>query len=96
MNKIGLKLLKKQIHLGRISKIKVGNKTLNGNEARTVFGLKSTKFELNVDGDYIYFDVLGYGHGVGLSHCGSDSLARQGKSAEEIVKHYYKDVEISE
>lgn len=76
--------------------MKIGNKTITGNQARTIFGLKSTKFEINVDGDEIYFSVLGYGHGVGLSQCGSDSLAKQGKNAEEIIKHYYKDVEISE
>lgn len=49
-----------------------------------------------VDGDDIYFSVLGYGHGVGLSQCGSDSLAKQGMTCEEIIKHYYKDVEMSE
>ena len=49
-----------------------------------------------MDGDDICFSVLGYGHGVGLSQCGSDSLAKQGKTAEEIIHHYYKDVEISE
>lgn len=49
-----------------------------------------------MDGDDICFSVLGYGHGVGLSQCGSDSLAKQGKIAEEIIHHYYKDVEISE
>ena len=69
---------------------------MTGNQARSIFGLKSTKFEIEVDGDNIYFSVLGYGHGVGLSQCGSDSLAKQGKKCEEIIKHYYKDVEISE
>ena len=88
--------MKIQILLGRVSQIKIGNKTITGNQARTIFGLKSTKFEIKVDGDEIYFSVLGYGHGVGLSQCGSDSLAKQGMTAEEIIKHYYKDVEISE
>ena len=96
MNKIGLRFQKIQKLLGRVSKIKIGNKILTGTQARTIFELKSTKFELNVDGDNIIFSVLGYGHGVGLSQCGSDSLAKQGKNAEEIIYHYYKDVEISE
>lgn len=67
---------------------------MTGIEVRTIFGLKSAKFEIRIDGDEIYFSVLGYGHGVGLSQCGSDSLAKQGKNYEEIIKHYYKDVEI--
>ena len=42
------------------------------------------------------FLVTGYGHGVGLSQSGSDALAKQGKNYEDIIKYYYKDVEISE
>lgn len=90
-----IKITKTTDTSGRVLEIKVGNKLLTGNEARTIFGLKSTKFEIKVENDDIYFFVLGYGHGVGLSQCGSDSLAKQGKNYEEIIKHYYKDVEIS-
>lgn len=81
---------------GRVKKIKIGNKELSGVETRSIFGLRSAKFEINIDGDNIKFSVLGYGHGVGLSQCGSDSLAKQGYNYIEIIKHYYKDVEISE
>ena len=44
----------------------------------------------------IKFNVLGYGHGVGMSQTGADSLAKQGKSWEEIIKHFYVGVEIEE
>lgn len=36
------------------------------------------------------------GHGVGLSGCGATELAKQGKTAEEIIKYYYKGVEITD
>jgi stage II sporulation protein D len=49
-----------------------------------------------MDGDNIIFSVIGYGHGVGLSQCGSDSLAKNGYSCEDIINYYYKNVEISE
>ena len=81
---------------GRVKKIKIGNKEISGVEARTILGLKSAKFEMIIENDSIKFSVLGYGHGVGLSQCGSDSLAKQGYNHIEIIKHYYKDVEISE
>ncbi len=81
---------------GRVKTIKVGNTELSGVEARTIFGLKSAKFEFMIDGDEIKFQILGYGHGVGLSQSGSDSLAKQGKNFEEIITHYYKNVEITE
>ena len=38
--------------------------------------------------------MLGYGHGVGMSQTGADSLAKQGKNYEEIIKHYYTGVQI--
>ena len=81
---------------GRVKTLKVGNTELSGVEARSIFGLKSAKFEFMIDGDEIKFQILGYGHGVGLSQSGSDSLAKQGKNFEEIITHYYKNVEITE
>lgn len=80
----------------RVKKIKIGNKEISGVEARTLFNLKSAKFNIEIEGDIIKFSVIGYGHGVGMSQCGSDSLAKQGKNCNEIIKYYYKDVEISE
>lgn len=81
---------------GRVKTIKIGNTELSGVEARSIFGLKSAKFEFMIDNDIIKFITLGYGHGVGLSQSGSDSLAKQGKNFEEIIKHYYNNVEITE
>ena len=81
---------------GRVKKIKIGNKEISGVEARSIFGLKSAKFCILLEGQNIKFSVLGYGHGVGLSQCGSDSLAKNGFDYIQIIKHYYKDVEISE
>ncbi len=36
------------------------------------------------------------GHGVGVSGCGATELAKQGKTAEEIIKYYYSGVEITD
>jgi stage II sporulation protein D len=36
----------------------------------------------------------GFGHGVGLCQWGARLLAEQGKSPEEIVQFYHKNVEI--
>ncbi len=40
------------------------------------------------------FEVLGYGHGVGMSQTGADSMAKLGNNYEAIIKHYYTGVEI--
>ena len=80
----------------RIKTIKIGNLNLSGVEIRNIFSLKSAKFEITVEGDNIKFNVIGYGHGVGMSQTGADSLAKQGKNYEEIIKHFYTGVEIVE
>lgn len=80
----------------RVKKMLIGNIEISGVEARSIFGLKSANFKFEILDDNIKFSVIGYGHGVGLSQCGSDALAKSGKKFDEIIKYYYKDVEISE
>ena len=80
----------------RIKTIKVGNLELSGVEMRNLFKLKSANFKISVEKDNIKFDVIGYGHGVGMSQTGADSLAKQGKNYEEIIKHFYTGVEIKD
>lgn len=80
----------------RIKTIKFGNHEVSGVEVRSLLGLRSANFEVIREGDSIKFSVKGYGHGVGMSQTGADSLAKQGKNADEIIKHFYKDVEIKE
>lgn len=78
----------------RIKTIKIGNKNISGVEARTIFELRSSNFKVTIEGEKVKFDVVGYGHGVGLSQTGSNTLAKEGKSYQEIINHYYKNIEI--
>lgn len=80
----------------RVKTVKFGNHNLSGVEVRGIFGLKSTNFEITKEGGNIKFSVKGYGHGVGMSQTGADSMAKQGKNCEEIVKHFYTGIEIKE
>lgn len=79
---------------GRIKTIKIGNKNISGVEARSIFNLKSANFNVSINDNNIKFEVKGYGHGVGMSQTGADSLAKEGKTFEEILQHFYKDIEI--
>ena len=81
---------------GRVKTIKIGNQNLSGVEVRTLLGLRSANFEVSIEGENIKFAVKGYGHGVGMSQTGADSMAKQGSNYEEIVKHFYTGVEITE
>ena len=78
---------------GRIKTIKVGNHNVSGVEARIIFGLKSANFNIEIS-EKIKFKVTGYGHGVGMSQTGADSLAKQGYKCEDIIKHFYTGVEV--
>ncbi len=79
---------------GRVQNIKIGNLNLNGTEIRNIFSLKSAKFTVEIGEENIKFSVIGYGHGVGMSQTGADSIAKNGSNFEEIIKHYYTGVEI--
>ena len=79
---------------GRVRTIKIGNTNIAATKLRSCLGLRSTFFDVVVNGDSVTFNVIGYGHGVGMSQTGADSLAKQGYSAEDIVKHFYTGVEI--
>lgn len=80
----------------RVVTIKVGNINLSGVETRTLLGLRSANFTVEINQDEILFKVIGYGHGVGMSQTGADALAKQGKNYEEIIKHFYTNVELTD
>ncbi|MGH9341766.1 MAG: SpoIID/LytB domain-containing protein [Acidobacteriota bacterium] len=77
-----------------------GNKVLSGERLRFALGLPSSYIlELkNNRRDGAVTEVRavgrGWGHGVGMCQIGAVELARQGHSYEEILKRYYKDVEL--
>ena len=80
----------------RVKKVQIGNLELSGVEVRTLLGLRSANFKVIIEKDNIIFEVTGYGHGVGMSQTGADSLAKQGKNYEEIIHHFYTNVKIQD
>lgn len=49
---------------------------------------------LRLENGRVIIEGKGFGHGVGMSQWGAKVMAEKGKSPEEIVKYYFKDVEI--
>lgn len=80
---------------GRVGTIKIGDIKLKGTEFRKLFKLRSSAFIIkeNKDGS-LKITTTGYGHGVGMSQWGADSLAKKGGTYTEILKHYYTGVDI--
>jgi SpoIID/LytB domain protein len=56
--------------------------------------LYSSAFVVTVEGDRFVFHGAGWGHGVGLCQIGAAVMATKGFSAEEILKHYFRGMEI--
>ena len=79
---------------GRVKTVKFGNHNLSGTETRSLLGLRSTNFEIIKENENIKFSVKGYGHGVGMSQTGANTLAKEGKSYEDIINHFYMGVVI--
>lgn len=78
----------------RVKTIKIGNIKISGVEIRNIIGLRSSNFNVTINENNVKFEVQGYGHGVGMSQTGADSMAKQGANYEEIIKHFYTGVEI--
>jgi len=74
---------------GLVTAVTIGGATVNGNQARSIFGLRSARFTVSVTEEQVKFQVTGYGHGVGLSQYGANALAAEGKTFREILEWYY-------
>ena len=80
---------------GRVSEVKIGNTSYTGVELRTLLGLRSADFDIEVNNEIVTIITRGYGHGVGMSQYGANGMANSGYSYKDIIKHYYTGVVIT-
>ncbi|WP_456273068.1 stage II sporulation protein D [Bacillus sp. AK031] len=79
----------------RVGTVVIGGKEFTGREIREKLDLRSSDFTWYRKGDHIVITTKGFGHGVGMSQYGANGMAKEGKTYEDIVTHYYQDVKIS-
>lgn len=79
----------------RVNAITINDQEFKGTTVRTLLGLRSTDFTIDISDD-VKITTKGYGHGVGMSQYGANAMAKNGSNYEEILHHYYKDVDIVE
>ena len=79
---------------GAVSSLLVGGVTLTGNQLRGALNLRSPAFTYTCDGEKFTFEVTGYGHGVGMSQYGAETMALAGADYREILAHYYTGTEV--
>jgi len=91
--KLNIDIIKKS-STGRILQLKINGIEMKGSEVATRLGLRSNDFEIVREEKIIKIKTNGYGHGVGMSQYGALGMANEGYLYDEILKHYYKGVEI--
>ncbi len=79
---------------GRCDFIELGGINISAGSLRSAFGLKSCDFTVSFDGENIIFSVQGYGHGIGMSQVGANTMAKAGSTYSQILLHYYTGVEL--
>lgn len=79
---------------GYVKSIQVGHRLMGGEEFRKLLGLSSSCFSISYNKDQIIIRTKGIGHGVGLSQYGANAMAKEGKTYEEILKHYFPKAQI--
>ena len=84
----------KRSNTNRILLLKINNIEFKGTDVYNKLSLKSTDFKISLYGDYVIITTTGYGHGVGMSQYGALGMARSGYTYDEILKHYYSNVNI--
>ena len=99
-NKLGIdysnniKIKYERSDTGRVNYLYINGNKFKGTKIRSLLSLRSTDFEISNDKEYVYIKTKGYGHGVGMSQYGANYMAKSGYKYDEILKHYYTDVEI--
>ncbi|TVQ78356.1 MAG: SpoIID/LytB domain-containing protein [Flavobacteriales bacterium] len=73
----------------RKSHFEFQNKKIKLTQFRTRFGLRSTFFIIQEEGDFYVFKGRGFGHGVGLSQDGAINMSASGYSYKEILYFYF-------
>lgn len=75
---------------GYVQTVNVGGKTLSGGEVWRMLELPSTAFDIKWNGHSFDTSNRGYGHGAGMSQYSANAMAKEGKSAKEILEYFYE------
>ena len=81
---------------GYVTQVRVGQETVNGEEFRQTYGLASSCFILQKYDGKLRVTTRGVGHGLGLSQYTANEMAKEGKTAAEILQYFFEGTEIRE
>ncbi|MCM1299708.1 MAG: SpoIID/LytB domain-containing protein [Firmicutes bacterium] len=79
---------------GYVTSAKIGEKTVSGGDLWRILKLRSAAFNIVWTGMNFNIATKGCGHGVGLSQFTANEMAKEGKSAEEILTYFYEGAQV--
>jgi len=75
----------------------LGDIKISAKDFRNLIGpniIRSTNFKVNIISKDAIFEGFGWGHGVGLCQWGAYFMAKQGYTAEQILRYYYPESDV--
>ena len=87
--------IEKRSTTNRILLLKINGYEFKGTDVYGRLSLRSTDFEINLQGDSVSITTKGYGHGVGMSQYGALGMAKAGYTYNEILSHYYQNTTLT-
>ena len=87
-------VIKSRDSAGYVTEILADGDILEGESFRKGMGLSSANFTIQKMGKEIRFLCKGRGHGLGFSQYGGNEMAKEKKSAEEILEFYFPEMEL--
>lgn len=79
---------------GRANQISINGKKIWASNLRQKLGLPSQWLSFQQGRQQTEITTRGYGHGLGLCQYGANGMAKRGKSYQQILNFYYKDIEL--
>ena len=87
-------VIKSRDSAGYVTEILADGDILEGESFRKGMGLSSANFTIQKIGKEIRFLCKGRGHGLGFSQYGGNEMAKEKKSAEELLEFYFPEMEL--
>ena len=79
---------------GGVASIRIGGVEFTGTQLRSLLGLNSTRFTVTCGDGEVVFRVYGFGHRVGMSQYGANTMAKLGFDYRAILQYYYRGAKI--
>lgn len=79
---------------GSVLAVNIAGKQVSGIDFIIALNLNSMNWEMQADENSITFTTYGIGHLLGMSQCGANHMAKEGKNYYEILKYYFTGIDI--